>query len=246
MGLLARRSGRASNPLDPRELGSLACTVAVLFVPWLSRPADPVRALAWLTLSAPVLGCLAAGTRGRLLGAHLILPGACMFVLVLQDAASPATLPTPLFAAAALTGLHFFGFGWGCLFPGARPSSAAAMALGVAVLAGLPSWGGWVRAPWSPAVAARLLDLSPVVLTQECAGVDWMRHAAVYDPVGTHSIGPDLRSPWRGALAGPATLLVGCLLAAIARRSRGPGAPTNDPRESSWHCASSSAPSPNT
>jgi hypothetical protein len=53
----------------------------------------------------------------------------------------------------------------------------------------------------------------------ESAGVrDWMWRAEVYEPVGIDRF---VRRPYRGALAGPSTLVVGCLLAVFgARRGR--------------------------
>jgi hypothetical protein len=49
----------------------------------------------------------------------------------------------------------------------------------------------------------------------ECAGVDWLRHPAIYEPAGALDIDPGLRQPFRGKLAGPALLLLGCALAAL-------------------------------
>ena len=82
----------------------------------------------------------------------------------------------------------------------------------------LPGAAGLSAEPvWSPRAAALLLDFSPATLLVESAGVDWMRQPAVYGPAGADAIGPDLRLPWRGELAGPAVFLVGCALACAAR-----------------------------
>jgi hypothetical protein len=92
-----------------------------------------------------------------------------------------------------------------------------------ALLAGLPGRGGALGAPLEPALARLALDLSPATLVLESAGVDWMRDPAVYDPVATDRF---QRLPYRGALAGPLVLLVGCALASLAglrlRRARRP------------------------
>jgi hypothetical protein len=187
----------------PAELAFAACLAAVHFVPWLAQRPDPLRALAWTALSTPTLGCLVATRASQVLGAGLLLPGAAMLVIVLQDASSEVDLPGPLWAALALAGLHWIGLAAGRLGSRNPWSTSAAVLLLTLGLTALPSLGGLVRAPWPPVFAARSLDLSPVVFVEECAGVDWMRHAAVYSAVGTDSIGPELRTPWRGRLAGP-------------------------------------------
>jgi hypothetical protein len=66
-----------------------------------------------------------------------------------------------------------------------------------------------------PALAARLLDLSPVTLLAECSGLDWMRHPAVYAPAGAADIDPATRVAFSGALAGPIAFVVGCALATL-------------------------------
>jgi hypothetical protein len=65
--------------------------------------------------------------------------------------------------------------------------------------------------PWPPEVASVLLDASPVAWASESAGIDWMRHPAVYDAAGTADIGPDLRTGKRSWLAAVVLLVVGCL-----------------------------------
>ncbi len=221
-----------------------ALAIALVGVPaWIAR--DPVHALAWLAIAAPAAGTLAVGCALGAFGFSLAIPGSWMVLLVLADARSPADLPGPMWAGFVLLGLHWIGWALGRRLGGTLWRRGGLVIIASATLAALPALGGLARAPWPPAIAARCLDLSPVVLAEECAGVDWMRHAAVYDPVGTHTIGPELRLPWRGRLAGPAILLVGFLAAVVARRSRARSGSDSEPHreDRTWHYASSSAPS---
>lgn len=175
-------------------------------------PPEPLG-LAWLALWALPAGVLAAG-----LGRAALLPP-------LGWAAVVCTAPTGPWAAPALAGLFSAGCALGHARPATRVGDSGVALLVLALLAGLPALGGLTEpAPWSPALTARLLDLSPVVLVVESAGVDWLRHPAVYGPAGGDALGPDLRGPWSGALAGPVLLLVGCALlaATVARRAPRP------------------------
>jgi len=122
-------------------------------------------------------------------------------------------------ALACLVGLFAAGLGLGRCLDRQRSaavwSGAGAVFLGGALASALPALGGVAgEAPWSPAWAAGWLDLSPVALVVEVSGLDWMRHAAVYAPVGADSIGPELRQP-HGTLAGMTVLLVGCTLGCV-------------------------------
>jgi len=171
-----------------------------------------VSTLIWLSLWAAPAGTLAART--GLLG--WVVPVAWLLALT---PAIGGRLPGLVgvrfewaYAGLALGGL--FGVGWGVGRARLRLSmtlAAALLLLGL-LLAALPSLGGLGGpAPWSPALSACFLDISPVSLVLECAGVDWMRHPAVYTPAGADSIDPLLRLPWAGSWAGPCTLLLGCL-----------------------------------
>ena len=152
-----------------------------------------------------------------------------MIGIVWLDAAAGARIPEPAWAAATWTGLYAVGVAIGRLYPrGAARTSALALAL-AGLLAGLPLMGGagmlggrtWGEI--TPDGAARLFDASPVTLLLESAGVDWMRHVVVYDSAGTEWFS-DRRAPYRGRLAGPLLLLVGCVsaLAAGRRTERAP------------------------
>jgi len=214
-------------------LGPTALLVALVLA---GRPFGAEVALVGAALAAAPLGAL-AGTWGA--------------VGVLAVGLAWAASPTLGFgggpwALAALLGLAAGGRAAASLTAllGAgrtgRPHGAAALGLLVlgAGLHGLATRGGLGRAPWPPQVAARALDLSPATLVAECAGLDWLRRPAIYNPAGADSIGPTERAPYEPALAGGLALVLGCALwgaaASAARRSE------DDP----WPRASSSAPSP--
>ncbi|MCP3919450.1 MAG: hypothetical protein GY711_28260 [bacterium] len=166
------------------------------------RP-DTALSLAWLALVAVPVGWG--------LGAARTPPAVALLAPLAWLACGAFFLspPTLALAGAAWTGLAACGYAGGVLAP--RGTFVAALVCAGACW--LPGLG------WSPPVAARLLDLSPATLVIESAGIDWMRHPAVYEPVGADAIGPELRLPWRGKLAGPVVLLVGCTLTLVARRT---------------------------
>ena len=175
---------------------------------------DPLAALAWIAILAlPCgLGCGALALRPWPFAASV--PALWMMELALAGAFSERTLGTPLFAALGWTGIFAAGWGIGRGF-GVGARSVAVGACFSILLAVLPSAGAFLDRPWPPSVAARLLDVSPVAICMECAGVDWLRHPAIYEPAGALDIDPGLRQPFRGKLAGPALLLLGCALAAF-------------------------------
>ncbi len=169
---------------------------------------EPLAHLAWLALVAPALGALAA----RALPLALAAPLPLLWALPLVFAARGAP-PEPLWGWCVAAGLYGLGLACGA---GARAhpwSRAGLLLLATLALSVAPARGAFAREPWPPATARALLALSPTALVLESAGVDWMRHAAVYEPVGTDRFE---RSARRGALAGPTLLLVGYLSAAAA------------------------------
>jgi hypothetical protein len=171
-----------------------------------------VSTLIWLSLWAAPAGALAS--RAGLLG--WVVPAGWLLALTPGIGGQLPGLPGLRFelfyAGLVLGGLFGVGWGVGRASVSRSMSSAAVLLLFGLLLAGLPSLGGLAgTAPWSPALAACFLDLSPVSLVLESAGVDWMRHPAVYSPAGADSIDPLLRLPWVGTWAGPCTLLLGCL-----------------------------------
>lgn len=165
--------------------------------------------LAWLALCAAPVGVLTAGV-----GRAALLPPLAWAAVVCVHAP---------WAGLAIAGYLAAGVALGRARPATRVADAGLLLLGAALLAGAPSLGGLTgHGPFSPEITARLLDLSPVVLVLESAGIDWLRHPAVYGPAGGDALGPDLRGPWSGALAGTGVLLVGCGLFALSFLRRAP------------------------
>ncbi len=218
-----------------RTLGAaspLACLVALVLF---GGPYGPEVVLVAAALSAAPLGAFTG---------MLPAPGASAiglaagFALVALTAIGFGGGP---WALAALLGLAAFGravaAAAGRTWVQRGAAALALLALG-AGLHGLAVRGGLGRAPWPPLVAARALDLSPVTLVAECAGLDWLRRPAIYGPAGADSIGPTERAPYDPMLAGGLALVLGCALwgaaASVARRSE----------DNPWPRASSSAPSP--
>ena len=183
----------------PRGVGALERSAPVVWLAWLSMPLG-----AWL--GSRRAGWFATVTLGVLSSVVLLLERQPVDWLA--------------FASAEAAFLGVAGSGAALAFALPRhPHGAVAAAWLLSSAACLaPSSRGWLCGePWSPEIAARLLDLSPTALVLESFGVDWMRHPWVYDPAGTSSIGPELRLAW-GRLAGPLSFLVGCGLLFAARR----------------------------
>jgi hypothetical protein len=225
-------------PLAAAAVGALGA------LPGSRSGGDPVALLAWLALWCAPAGFL-CGAGGVALGPLALLPPAAwMGLAAVVDGLSPRDLPSPAWGALAWTGLFAVGFGLGRLAPRRPFPGVAALFLAAALLAALPILGGNLAAPLPPAVSARLIDLSPATLLEECAGVDWMRHPALYDPAGSADIDPSLRVPFRGPLAGPLAFVVGCLITAVGEgiaRARSKAS-----TEERWPSTNTSAPSPRT
>lgn len=226
---MASHSGRSPGRAERAALGAVLCLSGALGAWPGSHGPDPVAALAWLAVLAPAAGSLAA-TRGlSLLPLGWLVPVLWTLPVAWAGASSPRPLPGLAWAALAWTGLYAAGAGLGLVARarGWNPwATCGLVLLASGLLAVLPARGSIASAPWPVPAARALLDLAPPALVIECAGVDWMRHPAVYDPVQSDRFE---RRAWRGALAGPVALLVGCLLAALARllpaREREPGRP---------------------
>jgi len=124
-------------------------------------------------------------------------------------------LPNPLLASLVIGSLYAAGMGLGAWLSPERAAGAALLIVGALSLA--PTLGGALERPWPAFITARLLDASPVAWAAESAGIDWMRHPAVYDAAGTADIGPDLRSGRRSWLAAAGLLVVGCLSSLCAQ-----------------------------
>ena len=205
---------------------------------------DPVALLAWISILAAPAGFLCGSAGVPHLALAALPPGAWMGLAAIVDGLSPRDLPSPAWAALAWSGLYAAGFGLGRWRSGTGFGGAAALFLLASLMAAIPIVPGTLGSPLPPPVEARLLDLSPATLVEECAGIDWTRNPVIYDAAGSADIDPSLRLPYRGPLAGPIAFVVGCLLAAagegIARaRSK---AETTEP----WPSTNISAPSPRT
>lgn len=217
------RSRRDSQAL--RELGQalgLSCVGLLGALPLASGPAgrasDPLLLLAWLALCAAPCGAalVALGLRPWPYGAALVGAWGTFVVVVAGTAARE--VPTPLWGVLALAGLTAGGAALALLVRAPAQTALALGALGLG-LALLPVAPGISGVPWPSAVASAALDASPVSLVAEASGLDWMRTAGVYDSAGTDRLE---RAPWRGELAGPVALVLGCAalgVAALVRRS---------------------------
>lgn len=182
-----------------------------------SGAGDPAAFLAWVALLAPAAGAFAVHLQLSPLPWGAAAPSSWVLGLVWCAAASPRIVPTPLWGAAAWMGLFALGAAGAQLWArrDLKPTYVAALAsLALASAAWAPGRAG---APWSPDVTALWLDLSPLTLVAECAGLDWMRTPLVYDAAQTDRLE---RVAWRGELAGPLCLLVGYASWALARRVR--------------------------
>jgi hypothetical protein len=203
-----------------RQLGlalGLACVALPGALPGSRGEPDPVAFLVWLAFVAPAVGAVAGAIRLAPWPHAAAVPGAWMLLLVAVDALGTRDLSTPVWAALAATGLFALGFAIGRLAPDGLRWRAPAAVLALAATAVLaPVAGGLLRAPWPAAASATLLDLSPATLLSECAGVDWLRHPAVYDAAGSFDIDPRSRSPYPPALAGQLAFVLGCAFAAAA------------------------------
>ena len=205
-------------PLSLRDFAmpaSIAAVGALGALPGSRGGADPVALLAWLALVSAPAGFACGSLRARHWALAALPPAAWMGLVAVVDGLSPRDLPSPAWAALAWSGLYAAGYGASRLAPRAGFAGAGALLLASALLAALPILPGFLGAPLPPAIAARLLDLSPATLLVECAGLDWMRHPAVYVPAGAADIDPATRVAYGGALAGPLAFVVGSLLATL-------------------------------
>jgi hypothetical protein len=171
--------------------------------------AQPLAHLAWLALVAPALGMLAARALPALAAA--VVPLAWLLPLVAVARGAP---PTPWWGWCVAAGLYGAGFACAALVRANAWGLAGGALLATLCLSLAPARAAYAQAPWPARVSRALLELSPTALALESAGVDWMRHATVYEPVGTDRFE---RRAWRGTLAGPTLLLVGYLSAAAAQ-----------------------------
>lgn len=222
---MGERSGAGNLHPAPRlvtALGVGSCGMLGL-LPGPAGAFDVQAYATWLALLALPLGVLAGAARSQLV---LLAPAVLwLALLALANArAGGAGLPRADLGWTALVGLYCLGGAIGVAAPGARWPCAGLAFLAAGLLCALPLGAALLAEPWPPALAARLLDLSPVGLVLECAGSDWMRDPLVYVSAGTADIGPDLRGAWRGNRTAPPLFLGGYALFVLVRGLRARGA----------------------
>jgi len=180
---------------------------------------DPIAFFTWIAFTAAAIGALAGGRRLPLWPHAAAIPSVWMFVVVSVDALGPRDLPTPLWASIAASGLFAFGYAVGRITRFEQRFAVAGWMLALAVvLVLMPVSGGILRAAWPGTATEVLLDASPATLLAECAGIDWLRHPAVYDAAGTADLDPSSRSPYSPALAASLVAVLGSLAALLAVR----------------------------
>jgi len=227
---------RASEPRDASARRALLATLALALLGFvgalpLDPPgpyagADPLFALAWAAVIAPVAGAAAVWLRVPPWPYGLAAPAAWVGAVLWGAVHSPRLVPTPLWAAAAWIGLFALG-GAAAELARSRPARAVyALALATCALNLAPFAPGLIGAPWPPAVSSRLLDFAPLTLVIESAGLDWQRHEFVYRAAQTDRFE---RAAFSGALAGPLCLLLGYVAwvgawTAVRRRTAAVGA----------------------
>lgn len=208
---------RERSPSPRFRSAGAACAAAIGlagFVP-LDGRVDPVRALVVLALWAAPAGWLAARTA---LGWAVPLVWCATVAVALGDLDRvPACL--------AIVGTYALGRGAASLGPrradGTRPAGVATALLVTTSLALAPGLAGVVAEPWPTPVAARLLDVSPVVLVCESAGIDWMRRPGVYETVGCDRFPrTSFATSWTGGWVAAVGLALACLGELRRRRAR--------------------------
>ena len=212
-------------PSEPSQplLVALGCSVVAL-VPFLLGQFDSVLWTVWVAVISLPTGAFAGACRLKAWPFGLAIPGTWMVILAWLEVSSGGTLPEPAWGAAAWSGLFVVGMALGALV-GSNAFRCAAGGLVLTVLSsalpvsGAPSlglYGGRSLGQVAPSAAAAAFDTSPITLVMESAGVDWMRHRAVYDSAGTEWFS-DRRKPYRGKLAASLILLVGYLGILLSR-----------------------------
>ncbi len=183
----------------------------------------------WATLALGLGAMIAALVHRWVPRLALRVPALLVGLLVTTWAAFASSGVEDLQRCLGMTALGVLGMACVPASPGRLPvglARAAALLVLAWVLDGAAAaWGLFMETPpWSPEVAARLLDVSPRSFVMEIAGFDWMRSETVYEPVGTDRIPPMLRVPYRPVVAATPLIVLGSLglclrLLLLAKRS---------------------------
>jgi hypothetical protein len=180
---------------------------------------DPFAELAWLALLAPAAGFFCGAFGARLFPLGLAPPGLWMFALVEADLAGDRDLAAPLAPGLVAAGAYLAGLGLGAAcgralaWRGAGLLLLAAAALALLPLAPGRLAGEGALAATHPALAGRLLELTPLAPAFDAARWDWAHaNPPTYRLAGVEWLG---RAPWHGGLAALAFLVVGCASAAL-------------------------------
>ena len=196
--------------MSPERALLASLVLALALVPgWIpgERGLDAWVMLGWASLLAPFLGALAAR---HCPGVHALgALGMCLSQCALVLALSFRTLSEPLQGCAVIVGLGLVGYGLGSL---ARLPATWVLLIQLSLCVA-PSLPGWIGDALPPNWSARLIDLSPWSWVMESSGVDWLRHAAVYEPAGALDIDPALRQPFDGGACASWALVLGTFCA---------------------------------
>jgi hypothetical protein len=197
---------------SPRALLASLWIAACLAPGWMPgrRGLDACLMLGWAALVAPALGAIAAQhTRGVFAWAVLGWVWAqCALVLAFSE----RIVPDPACACAVIAALGLCGHALARAF-GVRATTLLVISTGLCLLPSIP---GWIGEALPPQHSALILDLSPWTWVMEAAGLDWLRHAAIYEPAGALDIDPGLRQAFQPLPTALSMALIALLSAAAA------------------------------
>lgn len=220
LGLAGWLSGGAEST-DPAATLALLATLSVplgvlvggVLAGRVARASQARRGAARWT--APALGALVLGVVAVALTVGGLLLG--------RDAFGLEGLPDPASGLLFTAGWFAGGFGLGAWAGRRAPWLAGLAALGLITLALWPRAQTLASQPLArsqPELAAQLLGLQPAVWAAELAGLDALRHPAIYEPYGTDWLSQS-RSPQGARVAVALALVLGCSLALAGLVSAG-------------------------